>query len=225
MTITQVAPEVFRISFLGQDTINCYLLEDLLVDSGPRFFQNRLIALLRGRRLTAHALTHGHSDHQGCSHAVCSEFDVPLWCGEGDRAAIESGDIKSINPISLQHLTWIDRWLRGPSHPVSRILREGDQVAGFRVMEVPGHTPGHLAFWRERDRVLVVGDVLFHRNPITWRAGLTEALPSVTRDLSQNRASAKRFSTLEPSVVCFGHGRELRDARVFATFMANMQAS
>jgi hypothetical protein len=43
---------------------------------------------------------------------------------------------------------------------VSRTLREGDPVGGFEVLEVPGHSPGALAFWRERDRVLVCGDVL-----------------------------------------------------------------
>jgi glyoxylase-like metal-dependent hydrolase (beta-lactamase superfamily II) len=33
-------------------------------------------------------------------------------------------------------------------------------VAGVEVLEVPGHSPGALAFWRQRDRVLVCGDVL-----------------------------------------------------------------
>jgi hypothetical protein len=46
------------------------------------------------------------------------------------------------------------------AHPVSRTLGEGEVVAGFEVVEVPGHSPGALAFWRARDRVLVCGDVL-----------------------------------------------------------------
>jgi len=45
-------------------------------------------------------------------------------------------------------------------HLVSRTLAEGDRIAGFSVLQVQGHSPGHLAFWRERDRVLVLGDVL-----------------------------------------------------------------
>ena len=55
---------------------------------------------------------------------------------------------------------FFDRAFRGPGHPVDRKLNEGDEVAGFRVIDVPGHSAGHVAFWRESDRVLVLGDVL-----------------------------------------------------------------
>ena len=61
---------------------------------------------------------------------------------------------------------------------MAQVLGDGDTVSDFAVVETPGHTPGHLAFWRERDRVLVLGDVLFHLNPITLRAGLPNPLPS-----------------------------------------------
>ena len=43
----------------------------------------------------------------------------------------------------------------GPGHPVDRKLNEGDEVAGFKVIDVPGHSAGHVAFWRESDGVLV----------------------------------------------------------------------
>ena len=52
------------------------------------------------------------------------------------------------------------RYWAGPGHPFDRRLREGDEVAGFTVLETPGHAPGHVAFWREADRVLILGDVL-----------------------------------------------------------------
>jgi glyoxylase-like metal-dependent hydrolase (beta-lactamase superfamily II) len=225
MTIEELAPDVVRISLLGPDTINVYLLEDILIDSGARFAEKKLLSILKGRPLKAHALTHGHFDHQGCSHTVCASFGIPLWCGEGDRHAIESGDMKSISPPSSRNLAWIDRWLAGPPQLVSRTLHGGDLVGGFRVMEVPGHTPGHLAFWREKDRVLVLGDVLFHRNPVTLRSGLIEPFPWVTHDAVRNRASAKNLAALEPSLVCFGHGKELRDTDRFAGFIARMPAA
>jgi hydroxyacylglutathione hydrolase len=47
-------------------------------------------------------------------------------------------------------------------HPVDRVLREGDAVAGFTVLKVSGHTPGHIALWREADGVLLCGDVFFN---------------------------------------------------------------
>jgi hydroxyacylglutathione hydrolase len=92
-------------------------------------------------------------------------------------------------------------------------------------MEVPGHTPGSLAFWREQDRVLLIGDVLFHRNPVTLRSGLSEPFPWVTYDVARNRTSARTLAALQPSLVCFGHGKELRDTRLFGDFIAGLPAA
>ncbi|MCX6035114.1 MAG: MBL fold metallo-hydrolase [Chloroflexi bacterium] len=223
--IQELAPEFFRISLVGADFFNVYLLEDVLVDSGPRFTSKKLLSMLKGHPLKAHALTHGHFDHQGGSRLVCASFDIPLWCSEGDREAVESGNMNSISPLSSQDLAWLDRWLAGPPQPVSRILHQDDLVGGFRVMEVPGHTPGSLAFWREQDRVLLIGDVLFHRNPVTLRSGLSEPFPWVTYNVARNRASAKTLAALQPSLVCFGHGKELRDTRLFGEFIAGLPAA
>ena len=75
-----------------------------------------------------------------------------------------------------------ERFRVGPPHPVARALSEGDEVAGFTVLETPGHTPGHLSFWRERDRTLIVGDVLVNMNPTTGITGLQEPLAFATPD-------------------------------------------
>jgi glyoxylase-like metal-dependent hydrolase (beta-lactamase superfamily II) len=112
--------------------------------------------------------------------------------------------------------------MAGPGHPVARVLADGDEVGGFIVIESPGHTPGHLAFWRERDRVLILGDVLFHRNPATFRAGLAEPFEFATFDPSANRESARRLAALEPEVVCFGHGEPLTDGARFQEFVAGL---
>jgi glyoxylase-like metal-dependent hydrolase (beta-lactamase superfamily II) len=152
-------------------------------------------------------------------------FGVPLWCGEGDRQAVESGDTQSISSLASRNLAWMDHWLAGPSQPVERILREGDMLGGFRVLETPGHTPGSLAFWREQDRILIIGDVLFHRNPVTLRPGLREPFDSVIWDVARNRASARKLAALEPALVCFGHGRELRDTNLFSDFIAGLPSA
>jgi len=85
--------------------------------------------------------------------------------------------------------------------------------------------PGHLAFWRERDRVLILGDVLFHRNPMTLKKGLAEPFAFATFDAPMNRASARRLAALQPAVVCFGHGAPLRDSRRFAEFVSDLRPS
>ena len=110
----------------------------------------------------------------------------------------------------------------GPAHPVERRLHEGDDVAGFQVLDVPGHSPGHVAFWRESDRVLILGDVLTNMDQLTGLRGLHEPKAYLTTDPAQNRASARRVAELEPSLVCFGHGPPVRDTGKFQAFVEGL---
>jgi len=224
MRIEEIAPHVWRMSVWPLNVVNVYVLGDVLVDAGPRFGHRRLLDALSARTVRAHALTHAHFDHQGGSHLVCEHLGVPLWCGEGDRAAVESGDLAQITPAPESRLVRFMQRYAGPGHAVARVLRDGDTVADFVVLETPGHTPGHLAFWRERDRVLVLGDVLFHLNPITFRRGLREPFTFATFDPRRNRDSARRLAALEPALICFGHGEPLRDGESFVAFVRSLAA-
>jgi len=222
MRIEEIATDVWRMSLWPLDVVNVYLLGDVLVDSGLRFGNRRLLHAISARTVHAHAITHAHFDHQGGSHAVREQFGVPLWCGEGDRSAVESGDLAQVTPAPQSRLVRFMQRYAGPGHAVARVLRDGDTVGDFVVVETPGHTPGHLAFWRERDRVLVLGDVLFHRNPITFRHGLREPFTFATFDAAMNRDSARRLAALKPALVCFGHGEPLRDGDRFVAFVRSL---
>jgi glyoxylase-like metal-dependent hydrolase (beta-lactamase superfamily II) len=101
---------------------------------------------------------------------------------------------------------------------VSRRLKEGDEVGGFIVIETPGHTIGHISFWRESDRVLVIGDVVANMNIWTGVPMLREPERYFSHDPARNRRSAKRLADLNPSLICFGHGPPSRDTRRFQAF-------
>jgi glyoxylase-like metal-dependent hydrolase (beta-lactamase superfamily II) len=103
------------------------------------------------------------------------------------------------------------------------VLREGDSVAGFEVLHVPGHSAGHLAFWREADRVLVLGDVLNNIDVMTGIRGLHEPKWFFTPDPAENRRSARRLAPLEPALVLFGHGAPLRDTGKFVRFAEGLE--
>jgi glyoxylase-like metal-dependent hydrolase (beta-lactamase superfamily II) len=107
---------------------------------------------------------------------------------------------------------------------VDRRLREGDEVGGFTVLDVPGHSAGHVAFWRESDRALVLGDVLNNMDVATGRPGLREPKWFFTPDPARNRDSIRRLTALEPELVCFGHGAPLRDPGALADFAASLPA-
>ncbi len=205
--------------------INVYLVGGVLIDAGTRFARRRILRRLRGRVVNAHALTHGHPDHQGSSRAVTEALGIPLWCGLGDADAVESGRLLELvpdNPVA-RFGVWA---IGGPACPVARRLVEGDEVAGFRVLETPGHSPGHVSFWRESDRVLILGDTLANFRILPSIPGLHEPPGVFTPDPAQNRRSLRRLLELgvEPVLTCFGHGPPLRDPKRFVEFIRRLPA-
>jgi hydroxyacylglutathione hydrolase len=218
----QLADDVYMLSGFPPNAINVYLVGDVLIDAATRQGERRILRQIEGRTLSAHALTHAHPDHQGASHAICERLNIPLWCGQGDVPAMETpGGVKN-----SQAPGWLNalqaRFWTGPPHPVARALNEGDEVAGFTVLESPGHSAGQVAYWRESDRVLILGDVLNNMHVMTGVPGLHEPPEIFTPDPVRNRESARRLAALEPALVCFGHGAPLRDPRKLADFVARL---
>lgn len=218
----QLAEDVYQLKGRPRNAINVYVIGDVLIDAATRQAEKRIMRQLAGRTIAAHALTHAHPDHQGSSHAICERLNVPLWCGQGDIPAMETpGAIK--NPKAPGWLNWVqERFWTGPPHPVARALGEGDEVAGFTVLETPGHSPGHVSYWRESDRTLIVGDVLGNMNFITGIPGLNTPPDMFTPDPARNRESARRLAELRPALACFGHGAPLRDPGKLAEFVAKL---
>lgn len=220
----ELAEGVFQLSGFPRNAINIYLVDDVLIDAGTRQAERRIFKQIAGRQVSLHALTHAHPDHQGCSHVVCERLGIPLWCGADDVPAVETpGGV--FNPKAPGWLNRAEqRWWTGPPHPVAKALREGDEVAGFTVLDVPGHSRGHVAFWRESDRVLILGDVINNVNVLTGRPGLNEPPAMFTPDPARNRASARRLAALRPALACFGHGAPLRDPDMLADFVSGLPA-
>jgi glyoxylase-like metal-dependent hydrolase (beta-lactamase superfamily II) len=219
--VKQLADDLYLLPGFPPNVINVYLAGDILIDAGSRFARGRILRALKGHPVAAHALTHAHPDHQGSSRAVCDELHIPLWCGEGDADAVEAGDLRPCMPDSFMSRV-SRRLMAGPACPVARRLREGDEVGGFQVIETPGHSPGHVAFWRGSDRTLILGDVLNGMNLLTTFPGLHEPPRFFTPDPALNRASARKLAALEPALVCFGHGPPWRDTRRFVEFVAKL---
>jgi len=205
-----------------RNSINVYVAGDVLIDAATRQAERRIMRQIAGLKLSAHALTHAHPDHQGSSHAICERLQIPLWCGRDDVHAMETpGAISNSQaPGWLNYLQ--QRFWTGPAHPVARPLSEGDEVAGFTVLESPGHSRGQVAYWRESDRVLILGDVLNNMNVRTGIPGLHEPPDIFTPDPPRNRESARRLAALRPHLTCFGHGAPLRDPGKLADFVDHL---
>jgi hydroxyacylglutathione hydrolase len=217
--VKEVADGVWQLAGFPPQAINVYLVGDVLVDAATRHAGRRILRQLRGREVAAHALTHAHPDHQGSSKEVCEELGVPFWVGERDADAAERPELIRERQPDHRVSRLFYRVMTGPGRRVDRRLREGDEVAGFRVLEVPGHSAGHLAYWRESDRVLILGDVLNNMDTMTGLRGLHEPKWFLTPDPAENRRSARRLAALRPECALFGHGPPLRDAGKLVDFV------
>lgn len=213
-----LAPDVALLELAPTFAFNVYLLGDVLIDSGPRRSSRRVLRELAGSTVRAHALTHPHPDHQGASRDVCTTLGVPLWAGAADADAMESGDLRPLSPDSDLARRYLAK-MAGPGHAVSRRLVEGDDVAGFTVLAAGGHSPGHIAFWRPNDRVLILGDVLTNLDAVTRDYQLGEPPESLSVDVAANRCAARRLTALAPELVLFGHGPPLRNREALERFV------
>jgi len=120
----------------------------------------------------------------------------------------------------------LGQWLwAGPPCPVGLMLEDGDEVAGFRVVHAPGHTPGHSMFFRDSDRLCIAGDVLANMNFLTGKPGLREPPAFFSVDVAQNRRSIQTLVDLKPRMVCFGHGPPLRHPELLEQFVARWTSS
>jgi glyoxylase-like metal-dependent hydrolase (beta-lactamase superfamily II) len=214
----QLADDLYLLNGFPPNAINVYLAGDAIIDAGSRHAARRILRQVKGRPVSALALTHSHPDHDGAAKEVCSKLGVPLWVGEQDVPAMEEGGPAPSHP--MQKLSAAA--FQGPRRSVDRPLREGDEVGGFVVLDVPGHSPGHVAYWRESDRALILGDVLFGVNPLLGIRQLREPPDFFTPDPARNRESARKLAALEPALVCFGHGPPERDTKRFTDFVAGL---
>src|SRR4051812_20884884 len=123
-----VADDVYLLRGFPQNAINAYLVGDILLDAGTVLAARRILRQIETRDVQAHALTHAHPDHFGSSHRICLERGIPLWAPAGDAEAVENGAVVPASKFAAKLPS-------PPGHPVARRLAEGDDVAGFTVLD------------------------------------------------------------------------------------------
>jgi glyoxylase-like metal-dependent hydrolase (beta-lactamase superfamily II) len=159
------------------------------------------------------ALTHAHRSHLGGLAALKRETGATVlahaWEADivsGDRPAQPVG-LKPTAPLKTYPFQ-VGIFLNRPRHrpcPIDESIDDGDEVGPLRVLHVPGHSPGHLAFhWAERG-LLVSGDAI-----ATWPR-FEAGWPAFTLNPEQHAESVRRMAALEPAIVGVGHGDPITD--------------
>jgi len=215
-----LAPGVWRLRELPRPLINVYLAGDVLIDAGRRWDKGRIFKELDGREISMVALTHVHPDHQGCAKAVCEARGVPLACHADDVDAMEGRRPVAASPKPTAQL--FGKLWTGPPRKVDRVLREGDEVAGFRVVHAPGHARGEVIYFRDSDRVAICGDVIRNMSYATGLPGIKEPPDIFTVDPAENRRSIRKLAELDPGLILPGHGPAVTDMAGFERFVATL---
>jgi glyoxylase-like metal-dependent hydrolase (beta-lactamase superfamily II)/predicted ester cyclase len=198
---------------------NVYLIEDedgvTLFDAGARTM-TRAVARAGARRggIRRVVLGHGHTDHRGTAPAI----GAPVYCHPEEVIDAEGSGGFRYWPEGLKGIPTPHRqvqrlmhryaWDGGPVE-ISGTVSEGDDVAGFRVVELPGHAPGQIGLFRESDRLALVSDC-FYTLDIWGRDSEPHVpFPVYNYDTEQARASMRKLAELDPAAAWPGHAKPL----------------
>jgi glyoxylase-like metal-dependent hydrolase (beta-lactamase superfamily II) len=211
--MTPVARDVWLLDDWLPYLINVYVIRTpagfVLIDGGTRWTVGGVLAQLRGLPLALVALTHAHPDHQGAAHEVCVRRRVPLACHEADVDTMEGR--REMGPDNWLVKVLRGLW-RGPPHPVSVRLKGGEMLGDWEVIHTPGHTPGHVVYFRREDGVAIIGDVL-HNVSLTGGWGRLEYAPDIFNESPAGaRRAVKVLAGLRPRRLLPGHGPPSEDA-------------
>jgi steroid delta-isomerase-like uncharacterized protein len=223
----QVAEGVWRIQG-GPAKCNVYFVADgdgvLMFDAGARVMTDAVrAAAARLGGLTRIVLGHGHTDHRGTAPA----FDVPVFCHPDEVEDAEgSGGFRYWG--SLDALGWrkpIHQWLHrrfwdGGPVKIAGTVSEGDDVAGFRVVHIPGHAPGLIALYRESDRLALTSDLFYTIDEWGRDCDPHLPMPVYNWDTELARESIRKLAALEPQACWPGHAKAVAGTDVRAKLEA-----
>jgi glyoxylase-like metal-dependent hydrolase (beta-lactamase superfamily II) len=207
----------------ARKSMNIYFLEDgdgvVQFDAGTKAMVKK--ARAAGEQLGGLkriVLGHAHADHRGTAPSL----DAPAHChpeevayAESDAALWSYLDISRLPaPARWIYPTLLRRWDDG-AVKIDGTVSEGDEIAGFRVIHFPGHAPGQIGLWRERDRVAIVSDVVYLIDSTRLGRPLPKGEASVPHpawgwDHAKAKDSVRKLAALEPVLVCTGHDEPLR---------------
>jgi glyoxylase-like metal-dependent hydrolase (beta-lactamase superfamily II) len=224
-TVNEIARGVFyvpdlmaNVYFIGHRGGPWVLVDAGIRGTGPWIKRAAEKAFGENARPDAIVLTHAHFDHVGALQDLAEDWNVPVW----------------VHPLELPYVTGIadypepDPTVGGFMAQMSRLFPNGGIDIGDRarvyetavlpflsewhIIQTPGHTAGHVSFFREYDRTMIVGDAFITVNQdsaldlITQRRQLHVPPNYLTTDWPAAKASVRKLADLRPNLIATGHG-------------------
>ncbi len=183
----------------GQMMQNAYFITEeetnatIVVDPGAE--PERLINTIEKNNLDLKyiVLTHGHFDHIGACEDLKNKYNIPIVIAEGEELLIEEPKNNLSTMIGESISIKADIVLKDGD-----IFKFGDSLE-FKVITTPGHTPGGMCLYFEKEEVLISGDTLFKAS-----VGRTDFPYGDSKVLLQSLEKLKALP--DTTVVYCGHG-------------------
>lgn len=214
--------QIVNVCFVGEPEADTFVL----VDAGMPASSDAIVDAVERRfgssaRPRAIVLTHGHFDHVGAVIELVRHWDVPVYAHElelpyltGQQsypeadAAVEGGLVAKISPL-------FPREPINLGNRVEALPAEGaiPGMEGWRWIHTPGHSPGHVSLFRERDRALIAGDAFVSvRQDSLYRVLMQDLELNgppryFTTDWQAAWASVRTLAALQPDTAVTGHGQ------------------
>jgi steroid delta-isomerase-like uncharacterized protein len=195
-------------------TMNVYLIEDdggvTVFDAGVADMTPALAgAAARLGGIKRVVLGHADADHRGAAPGL----NAPVYCHPDERQAAGSPDShrpywdRSKLGVRGRTVLWrlLVTWDGGPVE-IAGTVDEGDEIAGFRVVNLPGHAPGLIGLFRASDRLALVSDTVYTLDPQSGRREPAHVPhPAFNQATDQARESIRKLAALDPTTVWAGH--------------------
>ena len=203
--------------------VNVYLIVDddglTLVDVGLRGSEKRVLRYIAGLgpapdTLKRIVITHSDGDHVGALAALKAATGARVYASAVEAEAIAAGRISRPLKVGglLKLLMSVTRpWFQADPAQVDGFVTDGQEfpvLGGLRVVETPGHTPGHVSYFAPSASILFVGDSL-----VSTGGRLRSSRGMNTWDEARALESVRKQAALGARIVCPAHGPVVRDAQ------------
>ncbi len=191
-----------------------------LIDTGIPGSANKILRYMSDLGHSPHELkriiiTHSDMDHVGSLYALGQASGARTYASDIEARAIALGKasrpIKPVKSLRRIMFTFIRLWFKAPPVQIDELVSDGQVLpvlGGLRVVETPGHTPGHISLYAPASGLLFPGDSM-----VSDEKGLYGSRPANTWDEAKANESVRKQAALGASTVCPGHGPVIKDAK------------